>query len=248
LYFNLFIVSLQNNSRTTIGNNDISLLSLTQPWCAENLIGGNFIFKNMITEKGSVYFVKHKGLMPIKIGYSSNENPQGRFTNFNIASPYGIQVLGVIITEKPEKLEAELHKKYADKRLNGEWFNISLQDVDMEIEMNNDQDEFDRRHGINMHYLSHIERMDKSNIIEGSTVSIYDMVIECMQKRGYYPDYSESREKSFMSGSDLKFEISAYLGFSVVQKDFKMALLNAVYKVTSYRCITGWNVYKNVEE
>lgn len=198
----------------------------------------------MITQKGSVYFIKHKGLLPVKIGYSSNENPQERFNSFNIASPYGIQVLGVIITNKPQKLEAQLHKKYADKRLNGEWFNITLQDVDMEVELNNDQDEFDRRNSVNMHYLSHIERMNKLDIVEGSKISIYDRIIECMNRNGYYASESEMLHPWFISGADLRFEISESLGFDVKQKELKIALLNAGYKI-SRKIAIGWTVYKD---
>lgn len=198
----------------------------------------------MITQKGSVYFIKHKGLLPVKIGYSLNENPQERFNSFNIASPYGIQVLGVVITNKPQKLEAQLHKKYADKRLNGEWFNITLQDVDMEVELNNDQDEFDRRNSVNMHYLSHIERMNKLDIVEGSKISIYDRIIECMNRKGYYASESEILHPWFMSGADLRFEISESLGFDVKQKELKIALLNAGYKI-SRKISIGWTVYKD---
>lgn len=199
----------------------------------------------MIAQKGSVYFIKHKGLLPVKIGYSSSENPQERFNSFKISSPYGIQVLGVIITNNPQKLEAQLHKKYADKRLNGEWFNITLQDVDMEVELNNDQDEFDRRNSVNIHYLSHMERMAKLGIVEESKISIYDRIIECMDRKGYYASESEILHPWFISGADLRFEISESLGFDVKQKELKIALLNAGYKI-SRKIAIGWTVYKDI--
>jgi len=45
------------------------------------------------------------------------------------ASPYGIEILGFITTTKAEGLESRLHKKYANYRLQGEWFDIPEAEV-----------------------------------------------------------------------------------------------------------------------
>jgi len=85
-------------------------------------------------EKGCVYFFKHKGLTPIKIGYSSHESPISRFDQFKTYAPYGAEIVGFIKTYNPSNLETELHNKYSSKRLKGEWFDISVLLVKKEID------------------------------------------------------------------------------------------------------------------
>ena len=89
-------------------------------------------------EKGCVYFFKHIGLNPVKIGYSSNSTPLKRFEQFKTYAPFGAELLGFIRSIEAKELETNLHKKYSNKRLNGEWFDISLDEVEKEIEFNQD--------------------------------------------------------------------------------------------------------------
>lgn len=83
--------------------------------------------------KGCVYFFKHTGLDPVKIGYSANASPIKRFEQFKTYAPYGAQLIGFINTIDPEKLESDLHKKYRSHRMMGEWFDIKIEDVNKEI-------------------------------------------------------------------------------------------------------------------
>ena len=76
-------------------------------------------------EKGCVYFFKHKGLSPIKIGYSSNESPSGRFDQFKTYAPFGAIIVGFIVTKDPKHLESKLHRQFSSLRLRGEWFEIT---------------------------------------------------------------------------------------------------------------------------
>jgi len=76
-------------------------------------------------EKGCVYFFKHIGLDPIKIGYSSNSSPVNRFQQFKTYAPFGAELIGFIKSGDAKKLETHLHKIHESKRLEGEWFNIS---------------------------------------------------------------------------------------------------------------------------
>ncbi len=78
---------------------------------------------------GCVYFIKHKKLNGIKIGMSNSPDPKKRISQIETASPYGIELLYTIITSVPNKLESYLHNVLADKRLNGEWFNVSKIEV-----------------------------------------------------------------------------------------------------------------------
>jgi hypothetical protein len=79
----------------------------------------------MKKEKGCVYFFKHVGLSPIKIGYSESESPIDRFNQFKTYCPFGAELIGFIRTENPNELEILLHQKFSRDRLKGEWFEIS---------------------------------------------------------------------------------------------------------------------------
>ena len=78
----------------------------------------------MKKNNGCVYFFKHVGLSPIKIGYSLDDNPCKRFDQFRTYAPYGAELIGFVNCEDPKKLETELHEAYKTKRLSGEWFEI----------------------------------------------------------------------------------------------------------------------------
>jgi len=87
---------------------------------------------------GCVYFFRHIGLTPIKIGYSTSASPLDRFESFKTYAPYGAEILGFIPTTEAKRLEEILHKRYQNKRLNGEWFDITVEDVEKEIKYNTD--------------------------------------------------------------------------------------------------------------
>jgi hypothetical protein len=90
--------------------------------------------QNKENYKGCVYFFRHIGLTPIKIGYSTNESPLDRFNQFKTYAPYGSEILGFIITNDPKGLETRLHLKYLSKRLAGEWFELTQDEVIKEID------------------------------------------------------------------------------------------------------------------
>src|SRR5690606_30783108 len=76
---------------------------------------------------GYVYFLKHKGLSPIKIGMTNSNNVNTRISDYKTASPYGIDLIGVIRTPHPSIVERNIHEELNEFRLNGEWFDISLE-------------------------------------------------------------------------------------------------------------------------
>lgn len=102
----------------------------------------------MTKQKGCVYFFKHIGLTPIKIGYSKLESPLDRFDQFKTYAPFGSEIIGFIMTVESKELESYLHKKYSHKRLNGEWFEITVEEALKEIDFHshiediNDRNEF----------------------------------------------------------------------------------------------------------
>ena len=85
-------------------------------------------------EKGCVYFFRHIGLAPVKIGYSSSNSPIARFDQFKTYAPYGSEIIGFIQCIDAKTLETKLHRKYASLRLEGEWFDITEEQVNYEID------------------------------------------------------------------------------------------------------------------
>jgi hypothetical protein len=85
-------------------------------------------------EKGCVYFFRHIGLTPVKIGYSSSNSPIARFEQFKTYAPYGSEIIGFIQSIEAKSLETKLHRKYASLRLSGEWFDLTEEQVNFEID------------------------------------------------------------------------------------------------------------------
>jgi len=74
--------------------------------------------------KGYVYFIQINGMQPIKIGYTTDPKGTDRFNSAKTYGPFGVTYVAHIASFNAAKLEKELHKRFADKRLNGEWFDI----------------------------------------------------------------------------------------------------------------------------
>jgi len=85
-------------------------------------------------QKGCVYFFRHIGLTPVKIGYSSKSPPIKRIKTCETYAPYGVEMLGFIQLDNAKKVETELHRKYFGFRRFGEWFEITEDQVKFEIE------------------------------------------------------------------------------------------------------------------
>ena len=90
------------------------------------------IFANKINVfmKDFVYFFKHINVPGVKIGKSSGESVEARFSCFKTYSPYGAINLGFYETDNGLKEEFELHKRFAAKRMSGEFFDLSANDVE----------------------------------------------------------------------------------------------------------------------
>lgn len=64
----------------------------------------------------------------IKIGYS--EDVQRRYSLLNTASPIALELLWFMESARARLIEAELHQRFASKRVRGEWFAIGDEDVE----------------------------------------------------------------------------------------------------------------------
>lgn len=80
--------------------------------------------------KGCVYFFRHIGLTPVKIGFSTSESPIDRFNQFKTYAPYGSEIIGFIRTYEAKDLETILHERFSQFRLSGEWFEIKQEDCE----------------------------------------------------------------------------------------------------------------------
>lgn len=88
-----------------------------------------FFITIMIPELGCVYFIKLNGLSPVKIGFSSSPSPQDRLDAIRTAAPFGAELLGFILTPVAKHLETKIHGDLREHRLQGEWFDISIEKV-----------------------------------------------------------------------------------------------------------------------
>ncbi len=82
---------------------------------------------------GYIYLFKQNGSELIKIGMTDTDDITNRFNNFKMYSPKGASIVLVIQSSKPYETEQKIHKLYAHKRLSGEFFNLSeneIQDIE----------------------------------------------------------------------------------------------------------------------
>lgn len=108
------------------------------------------------TKKGCVYFFRHVGLEPIKIGYSQNESPINRFNQFKTYAPFGAEIVGFIQTDEARDIESKLHLKYISKRLDGEWFLISEEEVKNEINFYTSKEDVKQRNDFQIAWSKHL--------------------------------------------------------------------------------------------
>ena len=112
---------------------------------------------HMEIKRGCVYFFKHIGLSPVKIGYSENESPINRFNDFKTYAPYGSEILGFIIISDAREVEQLLHKKYSNKRLSGEWFDLTIDEVNSELDFYTNVADIKDRNDFQIAWAKHIQ-------------------------------------------------------------------------------------------
>jgi hypothetical protein len=76
---------------------------------------------------GMVYVVAAAGLY--KIGMSRRFS-DARITSLQTASPILLSTVCKIKTDSPDTLERDLHRKFSHKRVRGEWFSLTPEDVE----------------------------------------------------------------------------------------------------------------------
>jgi len=76
---------------------------------------------------GYVYLVEGAGGI-YKIGKTTQLDKRMSF--FEIKLPFGVQLICAIPSDDTSTLERQLHERFADKHVNGEWFRLTQQEVE----------------------------------------------------------------------------------------------------------------------
>jgi hypothetical protein len=76
---------------------------------------------------GFVYLIRHGTRREYKIGRTNN--PSRREGEIGIELPHSIKPIHVIKTDDPSGVEAYWHRRFAEKRMKNEWFELSATDV-----------------------------------------------------------------------------------------------------------------------
>jgi len=123
-------------------------------------------------KKGCVYFFKHVGLNPVKIGYTENESPIKRFEQFKTYAPFGAELIGFIRTNNSKALETELHQKYARDRIKGEWFEISRDEAEKCISFHSNLLDIEEMNSFQVFWA---KSFSKKNVTENLTLSFLNL-------------------------------------------------------------------------
>ena len=90
-----------------------------------NITGGEKCAQEQKRQSGYVYLINAGEFY--KIGISRNINQ--RVTKLSTLPPFNITLVCIIKTDDMMGLEKELHETFSEKRVNGEWFTLSGEDV-----------------------------------------------------------------------------------------------------------------------
>jgi hypothetical protein len=88
---------------------------------------GERISRGVKQKRGIVYLIREEH-GAVKIGKTINL--EQRFSTLAAQVPYDLELLLAIESDDIHALEAELHRRYAASRINGEWFRLSEEELE----------------------------------------------------------------------------------------------------------------------
>jgi hypothetical protein len=159
--------------------------------------------KKEFEKKGCVYFFRHTGLTPVKIGYSSHESPLDRFNSFSTYAPYGSEIIGFIITENARDLESKFHKKYSNLRLNGEWFDITKEIAIEEIRIHSAIEDIQEMNEFQIRWAKQKMKHINSNFTEDG---LYDYLFDSISLNVITKNKSLSNEFKSALGYEINIK------------------------------------------
>ena len=84
----------------------------------------------------NVYFIQAGDENVFKIGIT-NGSPSKRLAMLQTGNHLPLTVYAFMSVSEPKEVEARLHSQYGDRRMAGEWFNLTPQEVDRILEHEN---------------------------------------------------------------------------------------------------------------
>ena len=105
-----------------------------------------------------IYVIEAIGLDRVKFGRASN--PESRTRELSTGLAYPLRLLAAV--DWPDKVESMIHRAFADHRVNGEWFTISVE-IEEFIEALIMPSAFIDRHGICMSILSDVRPRERKS-------------------------------------------------------------------------------------
>ena len=178
--------------------------------------------------KGCVYFFRHIGLSPVKIGYSTRESPIGRFEQFKTYAPYGSEIIGFIQTFEAKELETTLHEKFSQYRLNGEWFDISEEECNKVISFYSNIEDIKEKNEFQIAYAKYVEKRHQYKTITNS-------ILSTETEEEIFNDKNNSVLMPIVS--DRKNEIIKILNSNSIVKVSEIAQKFSISKKTVYKYI-----------
>lgn len=79
--------------------------------------------------KGCVYFVQMEDSDMYKIGYTSKD-AKSRLSQLQVGCPFTLTVRDFIPVADPKRFESYMHECFETKKVRGEWFKLTADDVD----------------------------------------------------------------------------------------------------------------------
>lgn len=103
------------------------------PYCSDCAIEQweyehSYLFKMRISPRHGYVYLVDSQIGVWKIGRSSV--PVKRISKLDVVLPYDLEVSALIETKDMYSLESRLHDMYASKRVKGEWFKLTTEDIE----------------------------------------------------------------------------------------------------------------------